>query len=174
MTPGNGRPGTGAGGGELRDIGHPLQGRATETYPVVQRTGIRFFRRVTNGVGELFAETGRRGYFLRDITRAFADPATYVPETIRQMRRIGVDSLPLAAIVAGIYFMTMGPYWEVVFAGTHNSMAAAESGFLLAVQTGSLEAQLDANGLAAAVQVAHKATHAAAVAARPPSAPEIR
>ena len=55
MTPGNGRPGAGAGGRELRDIGHPLQARATETYPVVQRTGIRFFRRVTNAVGGLFA-----------------------------------------------------------------------------------------------------------------------
>jgi hypothetical protein len=33
---------------------------------------------------------------------------------------------------------------EVVFAGTHNSMASAESGFLFAEQTGSLSAQLDA------------------------------
>ncbi|MBA3890265.1 MAG: ABC transporter permease [Gemmatimonadaceae bacterium] len=84
----------------LPNVDHPLQNRPTEAFPVVQRTGIRFFRRVTNTVGGLFAETGRRGYFLRDIARAFGDPATYVPETIRQMRRIGVDSLPLTVIVA--------------------------------------------------------------------------
>ena len=48
----------------------------------------------------LFARIGERGYFMRDIGRAFADPKTYAAETIRQMRNIGVDSLPLAAIVA--------------------------------------------------------------------------
>jgi phospholipid/cholesterol/gamma-HCH transport system permease protein len=37
---------------------------------------------------------------MRDIGRAFRDPKTFGPETIRQMRNIGVDSLPLAAIVA--------------------------------------------------------------------------
>ncbi len=31
---------------------------------------------------------------------AFGDPATYVPETIRQMKNIGVDSVPLTVIVA--------------------------------------------------------------------------
>ena len=46
------------------------------------------------------AQIGLRGYFLRDIGRAFGDPATFVPETIRQMRGIGVDSIPLTVIVA--------------------------------------------------------------------------
>ena len=49
---------------------------------------------------ELFRDIGLRTYFLRDIGRAFGDPATYVPETIRQMRTIGVDSVPLTVIVA--------------------------------------------------------------------------
>ena len=75
-------------------------GTPTETFPVVQRTGIRLFRRVTRGTAGVFGEIGRRGYFMRDIGRAFGDPATYLPETIRQMRGIGVDSLPLAVIVA--------------------------------------------------------------------------
>ncbi|HEV7839471.1 MAG TPA: ABC transporter permease, partial [Gemmatimonadaceae bacterium] len=48
----------------------------------------------------IFRNIGKRGYFMRDIGRAFKDPKTYGPETIRQMRNIGVDSLPLAAIVA--------------------------------------------------------------------------
>jgi phospholipid/cholesterol/gamma-HCH transport system permease protein len=72
----------------------------TETFPVVQRTGIKFFRRITRSFIAFFRQVGARGYFLRDIGRAFGDPATFVPETIRQMRRIGVDSIPLTVIVA--------------------------------------------------------------------------
>lgn len=74
--------------------------RETETYPVMQRGGIRFFRRVTRGFIDFFRQVGARGYFLRDTLRALGDPATFVPETIRQMRRIGVDSIPLTMIVA--------------------------------------------------------------------------
>ena len=37
---------------------------------------------------------------MRDIARGFGDPATYAPETIRQMKNIGVDSVPLTVIVA--------------------------------------------------------------------------
>jgi len=48
----------------------------------------------------MFARIGERGYFLRDIGRGIKDPKTYASETVRQMRNIGVDSLPLAAIVA--------------------------------------------------------------------------
>ncbi len=74
--------------------------RPTETYPVMQRTSIRFFRRVARGVSGVFQQIGRRGFFMRDIGRALADPATYVTETIRQMRNIGVDSVPITIIVA--------------------------------------------------------------------------
>lgn len=48
----------------------------------------------------MFGRVGERGYFMRDIGRAFRDPATYGAETVRQMRNIGVDSLPLTVIVA--------------------------------------------------------------------------
>ena len=74
--------------------------RETQTYPVVQRASIRFFRRVTRYWTDVFRDIGQRTYFLRDIARAFGDPATYVPETIRQMKNIGVDSVPLTVIVA--------------------------------------------------------------------------
>ncbi|MFL5500539.1 MAG: MlaE family ABC transporter permease [Gemmatimonadaceae bacterium] len=47
-----------------------------------------------------FRKVGKWTYFLRDIGRAISDFRTYGSETIRQMRNIGVDSLPLAAIVA--------------------------------------------------------------------------
>jgi phospholipid/cholesterol/gamma-HCH transport system permease protein len=62
---------------------------------------VQLFRRVTRAVLGMFRGIGQRGYYLRDIGRAFADPATYAVETVRQMRAIGVDSLPLVVIVAG-------------------------------------------------------------------------
>jgi phospholipid/cholesterol/gamma-HCH transport system permease protein len=43
---------------------------------------------------------GRRVYFARDIARGLRDPGTWIPETIRQMHRIGVESVPLTVIVA--------------------------------------------------------------------------
>jgi phospholipid/cholesterol/gamma-HCH transport system permease protein len=43
---------------------------------------------------------GARSYFVRDIARALGDPRTFGPQVIPQMRNMGVDSLPLAAIVA--------------------------------------------------------------------------
>lgn len=44
---------------------------------------------------------GTRAYFARDIVRGFRDPGTWFPEMIRQMQRIGVESVPLTIIVAG-------------------------------------------------------------------------
>jgi phospholipid/cholesterol/gamma-HCH transport system permease protein len=81
-------------------VSNPPVSRQTETYPVVQRTSIRFFRRIARGAVGIFRDIGLRTYFFRDILRAFGDPATYAPETIRQMKNIGVDSVPLTLIVA--------------------------------------------------------------------------
>lgn len=78
----------------------PDQQRPTETFPVVQRTGIRFFRRVTNFWREVFRQIGARGYFTRDTMRGIAEPSTFVPETLRQMKVIGVDSVPLVVLVS--------------------------------------------------------------------------
>jgi phospholipid/cholesterol/gamma-HCH transport system permease protein len=78
----------------------PPLARETQAFPVVQRTSIRFFRRVARYWVGLFRDVGVRGYFVRDIARAFGDPATYVPETIRQMKNIGVDSIPITLVVA--------------------------------------------------------------------------
>ena len=81
---------------------HTTEEHATATvdYPPVQRVGIRFFRKMYRTWRTLFAEVGARGYFVRDALRGFAEPATFLPETIRQMRVIGVDSVPLAVLVA--------------------------------------------------------------------------
>ena len=48
----------------------------------------------------IFDGIGGRGYFVREILRALGEPKTYLPETMKQMRAIGVDSLPLASLVA--------------------------------------------------------------------------
>lgn len=75
--------------------------RTTEEFPVVQRTGIRIFRVIGHAGFALFSDIGERVYFVRDILRAMATEwRTYLPLTTAQMRRIGVDSLPLTAIVA--------------------------------------------------------------------------
>ncbi len=85
----------------MTELDRPIgSGRPTEQFPVVQREGIQFFRRITRAFISFFRQVGARGYFLRDIGRAFGDPATFVPETIRQMRRVGVESIPLTVIVA--------------------------------------------------------------------------
>ena len=55
---------------------------------------------VIGAVGGVFAQIGERGYFFYDFMRALRDWRTYARETVRQMRNIGVDSVPLAAIVA--------------------------------------------------------------------------
>ncbi|XWV17041.1 MAG: ABC transporter permease [Gemmatimonas sp.] len=51
-------------------------------------------------IGGLLHAFGKRAYYGRDIVRGLRDPSTWVPEFIRQMRNIGVDSVPLAVIVA--------------------------------------------------------------------------
>ena len=79
---------------------HTPESRPTETFPVVQRTGIRFFRQVTQFWRGLFREIGARGLYMLDALRAFGEPSTYLRETLRQMRVIGVGSVPLAVLVA--------------------------------------------------------------------------
>ena len=82
------------------DQPHPGGRRPTETFPVVQRSGILFTRRVTQGFIGFLDQLGARGYFFRDMVRAFGEPGTFLPETIRQMRGIGVGSIPITIIVA--------------------------------------------------------------------------
>lgn len=77
----------------------PLRGRPTETFPVPARVGIRFFRRVSR-VRNVFGQIGKRAFFIRDIGRGLSEPRTWAGELLHQMRVIGVDSIPLTALVA--------------------------------------------------------------------------
>jgi phospholipid/cholesterol/gamma-HCH transport system permease protein len=74
--------------------------RTTSQFPIAQRFGIRFFRRVTRAVLGTFGGVGNRVYFLRDAVRGLVEPRTYLPEMVRQMYNIGVGSVPLTVIVA--------------------------------------------------------------------------
>ena len=121
------------------DLDRPLHGRPTESFPVVQRAGIKVSRRVTHAAGGFFGEMGRRGYFLRDIGRAMADPATYVPETVRQMRRIGVDSIPLAVIVASFIgaVIAMQTRYQL-FPGVELSLVGLATRMIVVLELGPL------------------------------------
>jgi len=77
----------------------PLRGRPTETFPVPARVGIRFFRRVSR-FRNIFRQVGQRAYFVRDTIRGLGEPRTWFGELMHQMRVIGVDSIPLTALVA--------------------------------------------------------------------------
>ena len=74
--------------------------RQTETFPIVARGSIRFFRRMSRATIGTFRGVGKRVLFLRDIRRALREPKTYLPLVIPQMKAIGVDSVPLAIMVA--------------------------------------------------------------------------
>ena len=111
----------------------------TAMYPVVQRGGIRFFRRITRGTAGLFRNVGKRGYFVRDMGRALGDPATYLSETIRQMRNIGVDSIPLVIIVAGFLGgVTAFQTYYQLFAGVQHSVVGLISRQSIVLELGPL------------------------------------
>jgi phospholipid/cholesterol/gamma-HCH transport system permease protein len=74
--------------------------RHTESFPIVARGSIRFFRRMSRATIGTFRGVGKRVLFLKDIRRALREPKTYLPLVIPQMKAIGVDSVPLAIMVA--------------------------------------------------------------------------
>jgi phospholipid/cholesterol/gamma-HCH transport system permease protein len=84
----------------------------------------RFFGRVTRTFGAVFGGIGKRGLFMRDIGRALANEVgTYAPETIRQMRGIGVGSLPIVVIVAAFLgAVTAFQAYYQLFAGVQLSV----------------------------------------------------
>lgn len=61
---------------------------------------IRGLRALGNLGLDQLAHVGRFAFFLTEIFRGFREGATWGPEVIKQMRSIGVDSLPLVVIVA--------------------------------------------------------------------------
>ena len=62
---------------------------------------IRAVRALGRLAVEQLAHTGRFAQFMGDIARGFGEVRTWAPEVVKQMRGIGVDSMPLVVIVAG-------------------------------------------------------------------------
>jgi len=61
---------------------------------------------------------GHVGYFLVDSVRAFSDVRTWGPRTLQQMRRLGVDSLPIALFIAAFTGITLALLASYVFTST--------------------------------------------------------
>lgn len=60
----------------------------------------RLLLRPMVGISSLLKALGLRVYYGRDMIRALGEPGTWWTEFIRQMRAIGVESVPLTVIVA--------------------------------------------------------------------------
>jgi phospholipid/cholesterol/gamma-HCH transport system permease protein len=81
------------------------------------------FTRLTRATRGMFAGIAKRGYYFRDMVRALGEPGTWGVETVRQMRGIGVDSLPLVVIVAGFLgAVTAFQAYYQLFAGVQLSV----------------------------------------------------
>ncbi|HVO36222.1 MAG TPA: ABC transporter permease [Gemmatimonadales bacterium] len=61
---------------------------------------------------------GDVGYFLADSVRALADVRTWGTRTLQQMRRLGVDSLPIALFIAAFTGITLALLASYIFTAT--------------------------------------------------------
>jgi phospholipid/cholesterol/gamma-HCH transport system permease protein len=60
---------------------------------------------------------GRFGHFVGDLGRAIPDVATWAPLTLTQMRRVGVDSLPVALFIAAFTGVVLALQASYTFTG---------------------------------------------------------
>jgi phospholipid/cholesterol/gamma-HCH transport system permease protein len=75
--------------------------RDTGSFPVPIRATIKVARPASQLTTGLVAGIGKRAYFALECWRGFLrEPATYLPEIVRHMKAIGVDSVPLTVAVA--------------------------------------------------------------------------
>jgi phospholipid/cholesterol/gamma-HCH transport system permease protein len=86
-----------------------------------------------------FADIGRRSYFVRDIVRGFSEPGTWASELIEQMRVIGVDSLPLTALVAAFIGAVISLQTRAqLFAGVEQSVVGFATRQTIILEMGPL------------------------------------
>jgi phospholipid/cholesterol/gamma-HCH transport system permease protein len=113
--------------------------RHTESFPIVARGTIRFFRRMARATIGTFEGVGRRVLFIKEIRRALREPATYMPLVIPQMRAIGVDSVPLAVMVAAFIggVIAMQVRYEL-FQGIQLSIVGLSVRQIVILETGPL------------------------------------
>lgn len=133
--------------------------RPTESFPIVQRSGLRFFRVMGRGAIGLFGGIGSRVLFMREVGRAFREGRTWTREVFHQMRAIGVDSLPLAIMVAAFIggVITIQIRYQL-FPGIQLSIVGLSSRQIVILETGPLLTGLVLAGRVGAKMTAEIAT----------------
>lgn len=133
--------------------------RPTGTFPIVPRAGITFFRTMGRGALSLFGGIGARVLFLREIGRALREGRTWSREVFHQMRTIGVDSLPLAIMVAAFIggVITIQIRYQL-FPGIQLSIVGLSSRQIVILETGPLLTGLVLAGRVGAKMTAEIAT----------------
>ncbi|MCC7003967.1 MAG: ABC transporter permease [Gemmatimonadaceae bacterium] len=133
--------------------------RPTESFPVVQRGSIRFFRDMGRRTLDLLGGIGARVLFLRDIRRALVEVPTWRAEVFHQMRAIGVDSLPLvlmvAAFIGGVIAIQIR---YQLFPGIQLSIVGLSTRQIVILETGPLLTGLVLAGRVGAKMTAEIAT----------------
>lgn len=113
--------------------------RETRAFPIVQRAPMVFFRRVSRATIGFFGGFGQRVLFLRELRRALREPNTYVPLIIKQMRTIGVDSVPLVIMVAAFIGAVIAIQVRYqLFPGIQLSVVGLSSRQITILETGPL------------------------------------
>jgi phospholipid/cholesterol/gamma-HCH transport system permease protein len=131
----------------------------TASYPVVQRTGLRFFRGMGRGTLNLLGGIGSRVLFSREILFALKEGRTWGREVMYQMRAIGVDSLPLAMLVAAFIggVITLQIRYQL-FPGIQLSIVGLSARQIVILETGPLLTGLVLAGRVGAKMTAEIAT----------------
>ncbi len=133
--------------------------RPTESFPVVQRSSLVFFRGVGRTALALFGGIGARVLFVRELARASKEWRTWTREVAHQMRTIGVDSLPLAIMVAAFIggVITIQIRYQL-FPGIQLSIVGLSSRQIVILETGPLLTGLVLAGRVGAKMTAEIAT----------------
>lgn len=133
--------------------------RPTETFPILPRAGLRSFRSVGRTTLALFGGIGARVLFFRELGRAVREGRTWGREIFHQMRTIGVDSLPLAIMVAAFIggVITIQIRYQL-FPGIQLSIVGLSSRQIVILETGPLLTGLVLAGRVGAKMTAEIAT----------------
>jgi len=133
--------------------------RPTSSFPIVPRAGLQFFRAMGHSAIALFGGIGARVLFAREIVRGFKEVQTWSREVMHQMRAIGVDSLPLAIMVAAFIggVITIQIRYQL-FPGIQLSIVGLSSRQIVILETGPLLTGLVLAGRVGAKMTAEIAT----------------
>jgi len=133
--------------------------RPTSSFPVVQRSGLRFFRFMGQSSLALLAGIGGRVLFVRDIRRALGEGRTWRGQVFHQMRAIGVDSLPLTIMVASFIGGVIAIQMRYqLFPGIQFSIVGLSTRQIVILETGPLLTGLVLAGRVGAKMTAEIAT----------------